>query len=46
MLLNRVNEGRERVLEEVDNPLEVQFWTQNVEEYILTIALVELCNYV
>ena len=30
-------------MEEIDDTLEVQFWTENVEEHVLTVALVKFC---
>ena len=46
VLLYRLNNLRQRVLEKVDDSLQVQFGAQDIEEHVLAVALVELRNLV
>ena len=46
VLFNLVDNRWQRVLEKVDDSLEVEFCTQNVEKYILAITLVEFADLV
>ena len=46
MLLDRHHDGREASLIEENDTFEVQFGTKQIEEYILTVALVHLAALV
>jgi len=42
MLLNGDHERRENILVEEHNAFEVELWTEQVEEHVLTVTLVHL----
>ena len=46
VLLDRHHDGREACLIEENDAFEVQFGTKQIEEYILTVALVHLAALV
>ena len=41
MLLNHFNDDGKGILEEKDHTVEVELWTQQIEEHVLAVALVE-----